>query len=76
MWHHHILDTHAYAPDCQSVFGHFLHHFPYWGMRGEEDKAELYSAYAATLQLYEQHFGAPESEIWEGPARCPNCGRR
>jgi hypothetical protein len=28
-WHAHILDTRAYARDCDFLFGHFLHHFPY-----------------------------------------------
>lgn len=25
-WHFHILDTQAYARDCQNLFGFFLHH--------------------------------------------------
>ena len=28
-WHQHILDTRAYAKDCQKVFGQFLHHFQF-----------------------------------------------
>src|SRR5262249_49602408 len=36
-WHGHILDTMKYAEDCERVFGYFLHHFPYFGMRGERD---------------------------------------
>jgi len=36
-WHQHILDTEKYAEDCEKVFGYFMHHFPYFGMRGEED---------------------------------------
>ncbi len=43
-WHGHILDTMKYAEDCQNVFGYFLHHFPYFGMRGEEDAANLAEA--------------------------------
>ncbi len=27
MWHHHILDTRAYAADCNRVFGKMIHHF-------------------------------------------------
>ncbi len=27
-WHHHILDTQAYARDCEGLFGQFLHHNP------------------------------------------------
>lgn len=77
-WHGHILDTQAYAPDCDRLFGFFLHHFPYFGMRGLEDAQALGSAYDETLELYEVHFGAPPAELWArtGAARCPNCGVR
>ena len=27
-WHYHILNTQKYAKDCETVFGHFLHHDP------------------------------------------------
>lgn len=48
-WHQHILDTHAYAADCEVIFGGFLHHFPYFGMRGAADAEALETAYANTL---------------------------
>ncbi|TFW36223.1 glycine-rich domain-containing protein, partial [Massilia horti] len=58
-WHYHILDTMKYATDCDSVFGHFLHHFPYVGLRGEEDE-ELHKEGGARMQqLYEATFGEP-----------------
>ena len=77
-WHYHILDTQAYAKDCDIVFGHFLHHFPYFGMRNEQDAHNLHAAYDETLTLYELVFGPPAEDIWvrEGASRCPNCGRR
>lgn len=77
-WHYHILDTQAYATDCESVFGYFLHHFPYFGMRGSEDAQALGDAYDETLLLYEKHFGPPPTDLWtrSGMARCPNCGNR
>jgi hypothetical protein len=56
-WHGHILDTMKYAEDCQNVFGYFLHHFPYFGMRGEEDAANLAEAGKTTNRLYEKEFG-------------------
>jgi hypothetical protein len=56
-WHMHILDTRQYANDCQASFGHFVHHFPYLGLRGEEDAKALQAAFAATQQLYAQEFG-------------------
>lgn len=56
-WHGHILDTLKYAEDCQNVFGHFLHHFPYFGMRGEEDAANLRAAAENMHRIYEREFG-------------------
>lgn len=60
-WHGHILDTVKYAADCESTFGYFLHHFPYFGMRGAEDAAALATAGQETAQLYEREFGEPMS---------------
>lgn len=74
-WHYHILDTQAYAEDCQSVFGKILHHFPYFGMRSEVDAANLRSAWAETNALYRRHFGEPTNRIWVVESRCPKCGR-
>jgi hypothetical protein len=56
-WHAHILDTQAYARDCETVFGYFLHHFPYFGMRGPDDQAALDKAFAESVELFELHFG-------------------
>ncbi len=56
-WHGHILDTAKYAEDCGRTFGTFLHHFPYFGMRGEQDAAALAEAARATGALYEKEFG-------------------
>jgi hypothetical protein len=66
-WHGHILDTMKYADDCRQVFGYFLHHFPYFGMRGNDDAANLANAATNTRRLYQQEFGtAPETH----PAYC------
>ena len=63
-WHGHILDTLKYANDCDKVFGCFLHHFPYFGMRGAEDAANLARAAETTQRLYEREFGRqPEREV-------------
>lgn len=74
-WHLHILDTQKYAEDCQNIFGYFLHHFPYFGMRGEEDAQNLKTAWNETHNLYEKRFGTL-SPLWVGSARCPKCGRK
>ncbi|WOD11669.1 hypothetical protein RPW65_01970 [Pseudomonas sp. NyZ704] len=58
IWHAHILDTRAYREDCQQVFGHFIDHYPYFGIYGQDDYQELKSTFAQTVALYEKHFGA------------------
>lgn len=56
-WHYHILDTRAYHKDCDTVFGHYLHHFPYFGMRGEHDAIDLKNAFLAPKEKYRETFG-------------------
>ena len=56
-WHYHILDTMKYAADCDAVFGQFLHHFPYIGLRGEDDEAAHESMGLRMKELYEATFG-------------------
>lgn len=71
-WHQHILDTQKYSSDCELVFGYFVHHFPYFGMNGEQDAINLANAFDETKELYELHFG----EEFDGEAvRCqaPKC---
>lgn len=55
-WHQHILDTEKYATDCFEIFGSFLHHYPYFGMNGEEDANNLSLAFEETKALYKKHF--------------------
>lgn len=69
-WHYHILDTMKYAEDCQAVFGYFLHHFPYVGMRGDADEASLARIGQRMKELYEAEFGEdyvrPAQRAFEG----------
>lgn len=58
-WHYHILDTQKYAVDCQQVFGYFLHHFPYIGLRGEDDATAHQRVGERMRELYESTFGEP-----------------
>jgi hypothetical protein len=58
-WHYHILDTQKYAIDCEQVFGYFLHHFPYIGLRGEDDAAAHQRVGERMRELYESTFGEP-----------------
>jgi hypothetical protein len=56
-WHMHILDTRKYATDCEATFGHFLHHFPYLGLRGEDDAKALQAAFVEMQRLTAEEFG-------------------
>ncbi len=56
VWHTHILDTRKYAEDCQTVFGYFVHHFPYFGLRSHEDAVKSKQAFEETLMLFELEF--------------------
>jgi hypothetical protein len=56
-WHYHILDTMKYAVDCEKVFGYFLHHFPYIGLRGEDDEEAHERVGNRMKELYEETFG-------------------
>jgi hypothetical protein len=60
-WHAHILDTSKYAQDCESTFGYFLHHFPYLGLRGEEDSAVNDAAGRSFEEAYAREFGESPS---------------
>jgi hypothetical protein len=74
-WHYHILDTMKYAEDCQQVFGHFLHHFPYLGLRGGDD-LELHEAAGDNMRrLYEQEYGL-EQALDAAPAWSAASGRK
>jgi hypothetical protein len=64
MWHRHILDTAAYRVDCDAIFGRFLDHFPYFGMRDEADTQALHDAYADTIDRYREAFGEPPEGTW------------
>jgi len=69
MWHYHILDTKAYHRDCERVFGHYLHHFPYFGLRGEQDEKDLRNSFEKTKEYYLQSFGEDlarnrEADCW------------
>lgn len=75
MWHQHILDTIAYRADCDRILGGFLDHFPYFGMRGEDDALALADAYTDTLNRYRDAFGAPPAGSW-GVGDASKCDRK
>lgn len=57
VWHAHILDSHAYFRDTGAIFGKYLHHYPYFGMRGKADHEKLVSAFENTKRLFRQEYG-------------------
>jgi len=71
-WHMHILDTRKYMEDCQLVFGEYLHHFPYFGLRSEQDEKELNEGFELTKKLYKHHFNV---ESLTDNAKEAGCGR-
>jgi hypothetical protein len=58
VWHTHMLDTAKYQADCEEVFGRFMHHFPYAGLRDEADRRAWLEDFVQTRRLFREHFGA------------------
>src|SRR5271170_3643124 len=48
MWHTHILDTRKYMMDCALHFGEYIHHYPYLGMKDEDDRSRTENLFAST----------------------------
>ena len=72
-WHAHILDTQKYEKDCDDIFGHFVHHFPYFGMRSAEDAQDLERSFAESNALYLAEFNMNASIVradCESPGSC------
>ena len=73
IWHAHILDTAKYRSDCDQLFGFFLDHFPYFGMRGASDRDNLDAAFRAAAEIYQATFGTPYY-VGVAGANCGTCG--
>lgn len=56
VWHCHILDTRKYFSDCDTLFGEYMEHFPYYGIRDESDRQALEDSFYETQELWEHHF--------------------
>lgn len=76
-WHQHILDTRKYFEDCKHIFGEYLHHFPYFGLRGPDDASDLEQAGSTLHALMTIHFGSipkfHEALREYAPSDCSNC---
>lgn len=71
VWHTHILDTELYLVQTGMLFGHYLHHFPFFGKRGEADEADLRAATDFTRREAFRRFGWDDGE-WCGTGRKPH----
>ena len=56
-WHGHILETQSYWRDSLVLFGKYLHHYPYFGIRGKADREALERAFEDTKRLYQEEYG-------------------
>lgn len=63
VWHTHILDTEKYFQDCNDIFGHYIHHFPYSGILTKEDRDVQIDRLIACRELYKSEFGEEVIEI-------------
>ncbi|MEX1258133.1 MAG: hypothetical protein WEG36_11000 [Gemmatimonadota bacterium] len=63
VWHAHILDTAKYREDCEAAFGFILDHFPYFGLRGEEDMLNMVRLFMDSCRRYEQEYGEQYAEM-------------
>jgi hypothetical protein len=55
-WHGHIVDSLAYTRDTAAIFGQYVHHYPYFGMRGQADHQKLLDAFENTKRLYREEY--------------------
>ena len=61
-WHAHILDTRAYIADCKALFGRYLHHYPYSGMKDMFELMLSQVVHKEMRELFLQHFGVDPYE--------------
>lgn len=71
VWHAHILDTELYAVQTAMLFGHYLHHFPFFGKKDDNEKTELLDAASFTKNLAASYFGWDDDD-WCGTGRHPH----
>lgn len=74
-WHQHILDTRKYAMDCDLVLGRFLHHFPYFGMRGPDDERALFEAATWSISQFRSCFGDSIGQLLDSSSCSSSCGK-
>lgn len=55
VWHTHVLETRRYGADCERLFGRMLHHYPFYGMRGDANERD--ESYKKTNEVLMREFG-------------------
>lgn len=71
IWHMHILDTRAYTRDCEQLFGEYLHHYPYFGMLGEENRSQWLAVQSESAALWQALFGQSLYGVDQTAQKCP-----
>lgn len=71
-WHYHILDTRHYIKTTEGIFGEYIHHYPYLGLFGEDDRKKLTQSFNNTLELYRNTFNEELSQT--DFSKCDNDG--
>jgi len=74
VWHTHILDTELYSVQMASLFGRYLHHFPFFGKRDESDEQALLAAAEFTKSQAFIYFDWDDDD-WCGTGRKPKWPR-
>ena len=77
-WHMHLLDTRRYWDDCMRIFGRFIHHFPYSGLRGADDLKQQRRRFIRSQRILGQlaaelrnYFPHTQQEQLNEPAQSP-----
>lgn len=71
-WHYHILDTRHYIKTTERIFGEYIHHYPYLGLSGIDDRKNLTDLFNQTLKLYRNTFNEELSQT--DFSKCDNDG--
>src|SRR5262249_1560751 len=56
--------------DCDDLFGEYLHHFPYFGMLGEENRHQWLDVQSESTSLWQKLFG---ESLYTGVLEAQKC---
>jgi hypothetical protein len=69
IWHNHILETKRYQQDCEALFGHYLHHYPYYGLDNPAHLGVDFKTMHKGFQLTKTLFLVEFQEVLQEPKR-------